>query len=116
MASLDSNTSTFIPSLSTSATQVVHISIPVSSKLDRTNFLTWRSQIEPIVDGFGLTRHLDASPVMSPRQISSNSQLVSNPEFTTWHMQDRLLLGWFRSTIIAVVLAQHVLMNLLLWS
>jgi len=85
MASLDSNTSTFIPFLSTSATQVVHIFILVSTKLDRTDFLTRQSQIEPIVDGYGFTRYLDASPVLLPCQISSNSQLVSNLEFTTWH-------------------------------
>jgi gag-polypeptide of LTR copia-type len=108
MASLESNTSTFSPSSFTSTTQVVHISIPVSTKLDRTNFLTWRSQIEPIVDGYGLTRHLEASPAIPSRQLVTGDQSIPNPEFTLWHMQDRLLLGWLRSTISTAILAQHV--------
>jgi gag-polypeptide of LTR copia-type len=107
MASLDS-TSIFNPSLPVSTTSVVHISIPVSIKLDRTNFLTWRSQFESIIDGYGLTNHLDPVLVSPPRQINYGSQLVPNPAFTTWHMQDRLLLGWLRSTISAPVLSQHV--------
>jgi hypothetical protein len=86
MASLESNTFTFSPSSSTSTTQVVHISIPVSTKLDRTNFLTWQSQIEPIVDGYGLTRHLEASPAIPSRQLVTGDQSIPNPEFTLWHM------------------------------
>jgi hypothetical protein len=108
MASLESNTSTFSPTSSTSTTQVIHISIPISTKLDRTNFLTWRSQIEPIVDGYALTRDLEASPAIPSRQIDIGDQPIPNPEFTLWHMQDRLLLGWLRSTISAAILAQHV--------
>jgi hypothetical protein len=108
MTSLEFNTSTFSPSSSTTTTQVVHISIPVSTKLDRTNFLTWRSQIEPIVDGYGLTRHLETSSAIPSRQIDTGDQSIPNPEFTLWHMQDRLLLGWLRTTISAAILTQHV--------
>jgi hypothetical protein len=72
---------------------MIHISIPVSIKMDHTNFLTWRSQIEPIVDAYGLTKHLDPSAIASPRQITVDNQPLANPEFATWHMQDRLLLG-----------------------
>jgi hypothetical protein len=108
MASLESKTSTFIPSPSTSTTQVIHISIPVSTKLDRTNFLTRRSQIKPIVDEYELTRHLEASPAIPSRQIDTGDQPIPNLEFTLWHMQDGLLLGWIRSTILAAILAQRV--------
>jgi hypothetical protein len=88
MASFDSSTSTFTPTPSTPSLPMIHISIPVSIKLDRTNFLTWRSQIEPIMDGYGLTKHLDSSIAAGPHQISIDGQLISNPEFHTWHMQD----------------------------
>jgi gag-polypeptide of LTR copia-type len=72
------------------------------------NFLTWRSQIEPIVNDYGLTKHLDSSVAAPPRQITIDTQSTSNPDFHTWYMQDRLLLGWLRLIISAVVLSQHV--------
>jgi hypothetical protein len=87
---------------------MIHISIPVSIKLDRKNFLTWRSQIEPIVDGYNITKHLDSSASAPPRQIIINNQPIANPEFTTWNMQDHLLLGWLHSTMTGAVLSQHV--------
>jgi hypothetical protein len=74
---------------------VIHISIPVSIKLDHTNFLTWRSQIEPIVDGYGLIKHLDSSATAPPRQITIDNQPIANPDFVTWHMQDASSLGGF---------------------
>jgi hypothetical protein len=80
MATSDSTTSTPSP-LSTSSLPVTHISILVSTKLDRTNFLTWRSQIEPIVDGYGLTKHLDSSFAPPSRQFTIDDHSIPNPEF-----------------------------------
>lgn len=91
-----------------SHSSITQISIPVSIKLDRTNFLTWKSQIEPIVDGHGLAKHLD--PAISPpdRQLVIDNQNLDNPAFLPWYMQDRLLLGWLRSTISGDILSQYV--------
>lgn len=87
---------------------VVQITIPVSIKLDRNNFLTWRSQIEPIIDGFGLAPYLNASVTIPDKKVQVAGQLVVNPVFLTWHKQDRLLLGWLRSTITGTVLSHYV--------
>jgi gag-polypeptide of LTR copia-type len=94
MATSDSTTST--PLLSTSSLPVTHISIPVSTKLDRTNFFTWRSQIEPIVDGYGLTKHLDSSFAPPSRQITEDDTSSPNTEFRLWHMQDSVA-SWMAS-------------------
>lgn len=107
MASTDAS-SLIPPSTTVAATPIVHISIPVSTKLDRTNFLTWRSQIEPIVDGYGLTQHLDSAIAIPDQNLVINGRSIPNPTYASWRMQDRLLLGWLRSTISGDVLAQHV--------
>lgn len=87
---------------------ITQISIPVSIKLDRSNFLTWKSQIEPIVDGHGLATHLDVAISPPARQLEVNNQRVDNPAYLPWYMQDRLLLGWLRSTISGAILSQYV--------
>lgn len=87
---------------------VIQISIPVSTKLDRQNFLTWKSQIEPIINGFGLSRFL--SPDISPpaKDITVDGVSRSNPAYLPWYMQDRFLLGWLRSSVSEGVLSQYV--------
>ena len=103
-----SQTSLLTTTPSNASNSVVHITVPISTKLDRFNFLTWRSQIEPIVDGYGLSHHLDASISPPARQITVENQSVANPAFSPWHQQDRFLLGWLRSTISGTVLSQYV--------
>lgn len=95
-------------STQTGTDPVIQINIPVSTKLDRQNFLTWRSQIEPIIDRFGISQYLD--PLFTPpaQQIKVGEVLTSNPAFLTWYRQDRLLLGWLRSSITGPVLSRYV--------
>lgn len=87
---------------------VIHITLPVSTKLDRDNFLTWRSQIEPILDGFGLTKYLDSAVSPPSQLLVVNGVSSPNPAFQAWHKQDRFLLGWLRTTITEGVLGQYV--------
>lgn len=107
MSSDESPVSNIIsPTVSTDP--VTHITIPVSIKLDRNNYLTWKSQIEPIVDGFDLTAHLDENFTAPAQKISVSDQLIDNPAFHRWRKQDRLLLGWLRSTISGTILSQYM--------
>lgn len=87
---------------------VNQITIPVSTKLDRQNFLTWKSQIEPIIDGFGLSRFLAADVSPPVKMLTVNGVSSSNPAFLAWYTQDRFLLGWLRSSISEGVLSQYV--------
>lgn len=84
---------------------VIQITLPVSTKLTRDNFLTWQSQIEPILHGFGLTKFVNAS-VLPPNKNSLIDGVSStNPAFSAWYKQDRFLLGWFRTTITEGILS-----------
>lgn len=86
---------------------VMHITLPISTKLTCENFLTWRSQIEPILDGFDLSRFLDSAVSLPDKNITSACVSFPNSGFQTWHRQDRFLQGWLRTTITKGVLAQY---------
>jgi hypothetical protein len=68
-----------------SSRPIVEITISISTKLDHTNFLTWKSQIKPIVHEYGLfgsflailLRHLNSQELI----LADKNQ--SNPMFLT---------------------------------
>lgn len=71
--------------ISSTLDPVIQITIPVSIKLDWTNFLSWRSQIETIIDGFALSSYLDSSAIIPDKQIQAGAQWIDNPIFLAWH-------------------------------
>lgn len=84
---------------------IIPLNYPTTTKLNHSNFLTWKSQIQPIVHGINLTRFLDKPP--PERTIhTANGQVIDNPVFSAWDRQDQLLLGWIRSSLIETVQAQ----------
>lgn len=65
------------------STTVITITQPISTKLTQTNFLTWKAQILPIINGHNLTRFITSDPP----DVSED-----DPVFLTWRNQDQLLL------------------------
>jgi hypothetical protein len=47
---------------STNTDSIIPLQFPISTKLNHSNFLTWKSQIEPVVHGFKLTKFLEEAP------------------------------------------------------
>ena len=70
-------------------------------KLDRSNFLSWKSQVIPTVIGHDLDDLLfrDSSP---PSTLLNGAP---NPLFLQWRRNDQLLLSWLRSSMTEAVLA-----------
>jgi len=74
-------------------------SIPVSEKLNRNNFLMWRAQVLPAVQGSCLMGILDGSVVQPTTTIRAAKQgggdkEVDNPAYRTWIVQDQHHLTW----------------------
>ena len=69
-------------------------------RLDRTNYLAWKSQVIPTVIGHGLDDILLTG--VAPVQRLINGGI--NPEFTTWKRKDQLLLSWLRSSMTETIL------------
>ncbi|KAF6171589.1 hypothetical protein GIB67_018113 [Kingdonia uniflora] len=83
-------------------------------KLERSNYLVWRSQFLPILRVHDLEGFIDGSLSCPPEMFSPSSQgkegdvLKANPEYTTWMKRDQLLLSWIISSLSENVLAHAV--------
>ncbi|KAJ1695555.1 hypothetical protein LUZ63_012253 [Rhynchospora breviuscula] len=94
-------------SLTSDPSHIVSLTLPVSTKLTSSNYLTWQCQILPIINGYNLTSFIEsASP--SPTITNADGGIDINPAYLPWHRQDQLLLGWIRSTLSDQIQSQVV--------
>ncbi|GAV69817.1 UBN2_3 domain-containing protein [Cephalotus follicularis] len=102
-----SSTTAFTPSSPTNFTNIHHF---LSIKLTSTNYLIWRSQFLPLLNGYDLMQFVDGSSSPPPRNLSSApaDTPVLNPDFLAWYKQDQLLLSWILSSLTESVHAQVV--------
>ncbi|KAG5562894.1 hypothetical protein RHGRI_005583 [Rhododendron griersonianum] len=64
----------------------------VNIKLDGTNYLLWRIQVENVVDANGFYGYLDGSITSPPTQIrDAQGDLTLNPAFSLWRLIDSQL-------------------------
>ncbi|KAF4356821.1 hypothetical protein G4B88_030118 [Cannabis sativa] len=77
------------------------LSSSLTVKLDRVNFLSWKSQVVPTVIGHDLDEILFTG-VPPPKTLLNGN---SNPEYLQWRRKDQLLLSWLRSSMSESVLA-----------
>jgi len=93
-------------SFTSSADLIVILNIPISTKLNRNNFLSWKSQITPALHGYGLYHFL--TDIAPEEKVTVEGVQQSNPCFSHWHRQDQLILSWLRSTLSDTILSQVV--------
>lgn len=58
------------------------LNLPIATKLSHTNFLTWKSQILPVIKGYNLGRYIAST---------------GNGDFS--ERQDQLILAWIHSSL-----------------
>ncbi|KAJ4755031.1 hypothetical protein LUZ62_089436 [Rhynchospora pubera] len=90
------------------ASPMVFLTLPVHTKLSRTNFLAWKSQIEPLLHAYGLSSFLTSPPVSSSSPNPVTGQLELNPNYLPWYKQDQMILAWLRASLSESILAQVV--------
>ena len=73
---------------------VVTLNLLISTKLSHTNFLTWKSQILPVIKGYNLGHYLEGN------QAGNNGGFLDR--------QDQLILAWMRSSLTESIQAQVV--------
>ncbi|KAK7310171.1 hypothetical protein RJT34_07502 [Clitoria ternatea] len=64
-------------------------------RLTSTNFILWRRQILPLLQGHALFSHIDGSTPTPPSTIDSADDTptsIVNPAFTSWKQQDQRLI------------------------
>ncbi|KAJ4744982.1 Copia-like polyprotein/retrotransposon [Rhynchospora pubera] len=94
-------------SFSNQSNSFTTINIPISTKLTKQNFLTWKSQLLPIIHGYNLYQFLNSS-APHPSVLNAAGQVQLNPDYLPWVRQDHLLLGWMRSSLTEQVQAQVI--------
>jgi gag-polypeptide of LTR copia-type len=87
------------------ADQIIQISTSHNIKLSDSNYLSWKNQIQLIVEGYDLDSHL-LQPPPEPTVRSTSGEAILNPTYLTWKRQDKLLNAWIRSSLTDSILAQ----------
>jgi gag-polypeptide of LTR copia-type len=91
----------------TSFDSVHSLNLPIPIKLNDNNFLTWKKQVMPVINGHDLGRFLD-SPPPEPTSHNSTGQIEVNKAYLLWNRQDQLLLAWLQSSLTETMMA-HVI-------
>ncbi|RVW14609.1 Retrovirus-related Pol polyprotein from transposon RE2 [Vitis vinifera] len=68
--------------------QMLNYSLPV--KLDRTNYILWRSQIDNVIFANGFEDFIDGTSVCPEKELRPGE---INPAFVAWRRQDRTILS-----------------------
>ena len=81
----------------------------ISVKLDETNYLQWKQQVEGVLRGTKMVRHV-VSPQIPPVFLNDAALEfgTENPVYTEWEEQDSLLCTWILSTISSSLLSRFV--------
>ena len=104
MASYPSSPSCTITSLfpTTSPMIIPSTLSPANIKLDRSNFMYWKSQILPAVKAHGLEDFLFGRK-LNPDEVivdpGSSSASLSNPKYISWKILDQFVRSWLLSLI-----------------
>ncbi|OVA09843.1 hypothetical protein BVC80_1753g43 [Macleaya cordata] len=105
MASSSSNLTTSIHSL----TEMIKL---VQIKLDRNNYLYWRTLMSPILKGHGVFGYVDPmNPIPIPPTEtldSATNNPVPNPDYKEWRRLDAIILSCIYATVTEPVLAQLI--------
>ncbi|RVW27268.1 Retrovirus-related Pol polyprotein from transposon TNT 1-94 [Vitis vinifera] len=83
--------------------QMLNHTLPV--KLDRTNYILWRSQIDNVIFANGFEDFIDGTSICPEKDLSPG---VMNPAFVAWRRQDRTILSWIYSSLTPGIMAQII--------
>ena len=81
--------------------QMMNHTLPV--KLDRTNYILWRSQVDNVIFANGFEDFIDGMSIYPEKELSPG---VLNPAFIVWRRQDRTILSWIYSSLTPPIMAQ----------
>ena len=84
----------------TTLTPIHHL---ITIKLTRENYLLWKAQIVPYLKGQHLYGYLDGSIAALPQSLTIEAggdvQVIQNPDFGHWYLQDQMILSAIISSL-----------------
>lgn len=100
MASTNSTPSYQIPNGNDPSKLYTFLNIHNAIKLTPTNYLSWKLQVEAILEGHDLFSYVDGSLECPPSAITNDDGVQEpNPNHAFWKRQDRLLFGALIDTL-----------------
>ena len=87
------------------------LSTTLSIKLDRDDFLLWKSQVLPTTRGHGIEDYLFGTKPQPPEFLESQDEhghniRIINSIFEHWNKKNQLLLSWLLFSLSTVILSQ----------
>jgi len=81
----------------------------IAEKLDDSNYLHWKQQIEPVIKSHKLQQFV-VNPSIPQRYLTDEDRVANkvNPTFEAWEVQDQTLLTWLQSTLSKSVLSRVI--------
>ena len=84
--------------------------IPVSEKLTRTNFASWKAQVVSALKGAQLFKYVNPAvkppPEFVVKKEDDKEQSVTNPDHDQWVAKDQMVLNFILSNLSKEILAQ----------
>ncbi|KAI4297577.1 hypothetical protein L6164_037462 [Bauhinia variegata] len=68
-------------------------------KLNPSNYIAWKTQIQATLIGYDLFKFIDGSHLAPASMVIVENQTTLNPAYTTWMRQDKLLFGALVGTL-----------------
>ncbi|KAB2621335.1 hypothetical protein D8674_023517 [Pyrus ussuriensis x Pyrus communis] len=88
------------PIMSIGTISIANVAGMVPTKLNRQNFITWRSLFIPVLKRFKLLGLVNGEDLCPPQFIrDSSGSCVLNASFETWCERDQILMIWINSTL-----------------
>ena len=101
-----------VSSIASSSTFAPIYTTSIIVRLDRTNFLLWKTQVVPNISGQGYFGFLDGSCAAPPKTITTgtgdDAVTTTNPDYTTWWQTDHRVLGTLLGNMTEEVLGQMI--------
>ena len=72
-------------------TTILNIKMVNVTKLTASNFLMWSRQIHALLEGYDLAGYIDGSLEVPSATITTDDAVATNPLYTIWKRQDRLI-------------------------
>ncbi|XP_037494560.1 uncharacterized protein LOC119370449 [Jatropha curcas] len=98
--SASSTTPALVSSSSTSVLasflNVPNVSDQLTVKLTSSNYILCKTLLLPILRGYNLEKHIDSTFTPPPLVIDNSP----NPAFTTWYLEDQIVLGYLEDQIV----------------
>ena len=91
-----------IPISSSSTPSVSTTNHTLSIKLTSRNYLTWKTQFQPLLNYHKLSGFIDGSapsPSTTIPSITNPNTEDPNPAYAEWYQKDQLLLSWIFSSL-----------------